>query len=102
MIMTSKSSWVGIHKCGGLLSAIPNSSKKEAFSCAIESCDSEPPLEDENYFVFKQRELSEDLTATDIENLSREDRKKIVNCEKREDAINMAAELKEQDRLSTF
>jgi|APHM01.1.fsa_nt_gi hypothetical protein len=100
--MTGESSWVGIHKCGGLLSAIPNSSKKEAFSCAIESCDSESPLEDENYFVFKQEELSENLTATDIENLSREDRKKIVECKEKENAIDMAVELKEEDRLSTF
>lgn len=100
--MAGESSWVGIHECGGLVSAIPNSSQEELFECAIEECESESPLDDSEYYVFLDKNLPNSLSATDIENLSRRDRRNIAECETKEEAIELSVECKEEDRLSRF
>lgn len=100
--MTGTFSWVGIHRCGGLVSAMPNSSEKERFKCAIESCDSNEPLDEDSYLIFQEIELPDNLTPTDIENLPRDDRRKLFDCESKEKSIELAIELKQNDRLTSF
>lgn len=100
--MTSDSSWVGIHQCGGLVTAIPNSSEEELFECAIEECESGSPLDNSEYYIFLGKNLPNSLSATDIENLSRRDRRKIAECKTKQEAIEFSVECKEEDRLSRF
>lgn len=97
----ANSSWSGIHKCGGLLSAIPNTSNEEYF-CSIESCKSEKPLDDKEYYIFRSKELPTKLSCADIMALSRSDRKMIYNCNSKDEAIRLALRLKNNDRLTTF
>ena len=91
--------WVGVHKCGGLIEAIPNNSQ-EKYKCSVHNCSSR--LSEDEYYLFKADELPKNIDPVVVKSMSRLDRRKIADSEDKEKAINIIQKFVQEGRVNIF
>lgn len=91
--------WVGIHKCGGLIEAVPNSSQ-ETYKCSVHTCSNR--LSNDEYFLFEADELPQNVDPVVVKSMNRSDRKKVAEADEKRKAVNIIQEFIRDGRVNLF
>lgn len=91
--------WVGVHKCGGLIEAIPNNAQ-ESYKCSVHNCSNR--LSNNAYYLFKAEELPSGVDPVAVKSMSRSDRKKIAEADSKEEAIDIIEKFIREGRVNLF
>ena len=91
--------WVGVHKCGGLIQAIPNNTT-ESYKCSVRNCSNR--LSDNEYYIFRAEELPSGVNPVAVKSMSRSDRKKVAEADSKDEAIDVIQRFIREGRVNLF
>jgi hypothetical protein len=94
-----RSSWVGVHNCGGLIEAIP-SGKKEVYKCSVHNCSNR--LSKKEFYLIESEDLPSGIDPVLIKSMSREERRNIALQESKSDAVELIKKYINQGRVNSF
>lgn len=91
--------WVGVHKCGGLIEAIPNNSQEE-YKCSVHNCSDR--LSEDEYYLFKGDELPNGIDPVVVKSMNRPDRREVADAEDKKEAIDLIQRFIQEGRVNVF